>query len=224
MEKKIIVLRILLILGVCITLFFINITYSKYQENFNTSYNLGIKKWIIKINNSDIYNLGTISEVVIPNLVENAHMANEVFVPGREAYVELELDYSEVDVDFICDINMEQLNSTGLELDDFKVYGYTINDGTMQDVPWQSDIEDQEITLNIDHTETRPISGGTEHKKTIKIYFRWEDFDTSSSGTDSTNQVMNNVDDTSYVGENVVGETKSQLKYKLNVSFKQNIS
>lgn len=127
-KTKLRVIQLLCIISILFTAFSIQKTYAKYFEKVNTTYATNIKKWVINVNNNNIHENDTLSEVMEPVLVENDHMNNNnTLVPGREGYFPFLVDYSSVDLAFQFGFNLTQINTTPLE--DFEVYGYKITDG-----------------------------------------------------------------------------------------------
>lgn len=205
------IIEILFIISILITFFSIQRTYAKYFEKVGTTYNTNIKKWVININNNNIHDMNSLSEIMQPVLGENENMNNnETLVPGREGYFDMVLDYSYVDLAFEYTFSIEQLNKT--QLSDFEIYGYSIIDGENPEV-----VETKEIKGVIDPTTELDSNG--EKKKDIRILFRWND------GEGST---MNNASDTQFRGEKNTASDADKvhtiLKYKAIVTFSQYIA
>ena len=143
-ETKLKILRILFVISLIITILFISNTYAKYQENIATTYNIGIKKWNIKLeeqhfdtargNNktgnytgvNDALKTGkTLSQIIEPTLIDNEYVSDNTIAPGREGYLEFDIDYSQVDVPFTFDFSLNQTSS----ILDFEQYAFVVNDG-----------------------------------------------------------------------------------------------
>ena len=125
-KTKLRVIQILCIVSLLITVFSIQRTYAKYYETVGTTYATDIKKWVINVNEKNIHNETTLSNVMTPQFFYNMHMTtnegnNDVLVPGREGYFDFLIDYTNVDVAFKFGFDFEQLNTTVLE--DFEIYG-----------------------------------------------------------------------------------------------------
>ena len=210
MEKKskLRILQILCIISLLITIISIQRTYARYFEKVDTTYETHIKRWLIKVNDHNIQEESTLSEVMQPIFVENDNMNNNnTLVPGRTGYFEMLLDYTYVDVAFEYDFSIEQLNPTPLP--DFELYGYEIIDGDNNTIT-----ETKEIKGIID--PTTDINSKGEKKKEIRILFRWNDGDGSS---------MDNKSDTQFKGQ-ANTDTKNlhtTLKYKAILKFNQYI-
>ena len=70
------IIEILFIISILITFFSIQRTYAKYFEKVGTTYNTNIKKWVININNNNIHDMNSLSEIMQPVLGENENMNN----------------------------------------------------------------------------------------------------------------------------------------------------
>ena len=150
MEKKqrLNFLRILLIISLIISILCITTTYAKYQEDYETSYKIGIKRWMIKVNNIYINEKETISQVMHPTFVESEYINDGVIVPTSEGYFDINMDFSEVDLKFNFQLDIGQADML-----DFKIYGYEMAnkeedlDGVGIIVFTESDIVDGGIDL-----------------------------------------------------------------------------
>lgn len=149
-ETKLKILRILFVISLIITILFISNTYAKYQENIATTYNIGIKKWNIKLeeqhfdsargNNktgtytgvNDALKAGkTLSQIIEPTLIDSEYVSDNTIAPGREGYLEFDIDYSQVDVPFTFDFSFAQTT----ELSDFEIYAYSVDDVMYYNLP-----------------------------------------------------------------------------------------
>ena len=218
-KSKLILIKILLIISILITAYSIQRTYAKYYEKLGTTYNTNIKKWLINVNNKNIHEEETLTEVMTPVFIENENMNNnETLVPGREGYFPMLIDYSYVDLKFKYEVSIQQLNETILE--DFEIYGFEVVDGentTITTTDEEGNKIRDKITGIID--PTTEVNSNDEKKKEIRILFRWND------GEDS---VMDNKADTQYVGEENTDENNDGLhkilKYKAVMTFEQYIA
>ena len=226
-KTKLRVIQILCIVSLLITVFSIQKTYAKYYEQIETTYATDIKKWVINVNESNIHEETTLSNVMTPKFFYNSHMttnegSNNVLVPGREGCFDFLVDYTNVDVAFKFAFDIEQLNTTVLE--DFEVYGYAIVD-TDFEITSTTQITDvgeittltkdasgkyqlSEITQEIDPTTD------TEKQKRILVLFRWYDGDDNN---------MDNLEDTQFAGEENGEELRKLLNYKVKITFTQKV-
>ena len=210
LKNKLRIIEVLLILSMLLTVFSIQRTYAKYFEKVGTTYNTNIKKWVIRVNDNNIHERESLSEVVQPILIENENMnSNKTLVPGRIGYFDMTLDYTYVDLTFDYQFVIEQLNST--KLTDFEIFGYSIVDGDEDNI-----IEAKEIAGTI-NPET-DANGDNKKNREIKVWFRWND------GEGST---MSNMEDTQFVGEKNTAsdadEIHSILNYKATITFVQHV-
>ena len=200
-KNKLIVLEILCIISLLFTIFSIRRTYARYFEKVDTTYQTHIKRWLIKINDLNIHEAKSLSEVVQPVLVENENMNNNnTLVPGRTGYFDIMIDYTYVDLAFKYEFSIEQLNET--QLKDFEIYGYEIVDGDKSTVT-----ETKQIKGVID--PDKDLNSANEKKRDIRILFRWNDGDGS---------IMDNKLDTQYRSEE-----NEALNYRATLKFTQYI-
>lgn len=235
-KTKLRVIQILCIVSLLITVFSIQRTYAKYYEQIDTTYSTDIKKWVINVNERNIHEETTLSNVMTPKFFYNSHMTtnegnNDVLVPGREGCFDFLIDYTNVDVPFKYTFDIQQLNVTtegeaqiDAHLEDFEVYGYVIVDTDFEITSTTQISNIGEITpLTKDASGKYQLSGITqeinpttdeEKQKRILVLFRWYD------GTDNN---MNNLNDTQFVGEENGEELRKLLKYKVKITFTQKI-
>ena len=200
-KNKLRVLEILCIISLLFTIFSIRRTYARYFEKVDTTYQTHIKRWLIKINDLNIHEAKSLSEVVQPVLVENENMNNNnTLVPCRTGYFDMMIDYTYVDLAFKYEFSIEQLNET--QLKDFEIYGYEIVDGDKSTVT-----ETKQIKGVID--PDKDLNSANEKKRDIRILFRWNDGDGS---------IMDNKLDTQYRSEE-----NEALNYRATLKFTQYI-
>lgn len=199
-KNKLRVLEILCIISLLFTIFSIRRTYARYFEKVDTTYQTHIKRWLIKINDLNIHEAKSLSEVVQPVLVENENMNNNTLVPGRTGYFDMMIDYTYVDLAFKYEFSIEQLNET--QLKDFEIYGYEIVDGDKSTVT-----ETKQIKGVIE--PNKDLNSANEKKRDIRILFRWNDGDGS---------IMDNKLDTQYRSEE-----NEALNYRATLKFTQYI-
>ena len=230
-KTKLRVIQILCIVSLLITVFSVQRTYAKYYEKVDTNYITNIKRWAIKVNNSYIHRGTQLSQIMTPVFIANEHMnSNNTLVPGRLGYFEFDLDFTEVDVPFRYEFDIEQLNTqvvtdpeTGVSteqdnhLTDFQIYGYSIVDGENELITNLSQPNKlSEITQYINPNDEDDYNSSNEKKRKIRVLFRWYD------GTDNA---MDNSADTAYKGaintQSGADGLHKVLKYKVKISFTQ---
>ena len=230
-KTKLRVIQILCIVSLLITVFSMQRTYAKYYEKLDTQYVTNIKRWAIKVTNTYIHKGTTLSQLMQPTFIANEHMnSNNTLVPGRLGYFEFDIDFTEVDVPFRYEFDIEQLNKhivtdevTGetteedYHLTDFQIYCYSIVDGANEYTTNLSEPNKlSEITQYINPNDEDDYNSNDEKKRKIRVHFRWYD------GADNT---MDNAADTAYKGEintqaGADGKHKV-LNYNVKISFTQ---
>lgn len=204
--KKVNILKILFIISLIISAISISGTYAKYYEQINTNYEIGIKRWLIKLNQNDIHFSATLTEIMQPTIEENTNIKQGILVPGGKMYFPLEIDYSSVDVPFYTEFKLEQLNTTPLK--DLKIIGYS---EVVEGQESNTIVKTTTIKYLID--PTLEVDAESKKKKEIRVYYEWND----------TTGSMNNEADTKFRGEAIQGDTHTQINYKVTVTFTQKL-
>lgn len=238
------VIHILCIVSLLITFFSIQRTYAKYYEQRGTTYATNIKRWVINVNEINLHEETTLSNVMTPQFFYNPHMTtnggnNDILVPGRYGYFDFLIDYTNVDVSFKFEFDIEQLNKkieidedtdTTTEVDahlsDFEVYGYAIVDADLE-ITGTTKVTDIEGITTLTKTNGEyDLSGitqqiditATEKQKRVLVLFRWND---------DTNNAMDNSADTLFAGETNTAEDAdglhTLLKYNVKITFTQTV-
>ena len=218
-KTKLRIIQILCIISILITIFSIQRTYAKYFEQVDSTYQTGIKRWLINVNTYNIHEMSELNQVMQPILVDDENMNNNnTLVPGRKGYFEMLIDYSAVDLAFEYEFFIEQLNNEPLE--DFEIYGYEVidADGT------STVTETKEIKGVID--PTTEVDSNGDKKREIRVLFRWND--ENADTTDSASAPgLNNLEDTQFKGEEDTSENADGLhtilNYKATMKFTQYI-
>lgn len=199
-KKKIKIIEVLLLIVIIITTFIIGDTYSKYKEQVDTYYRVDMKKWLFKVNDKDIYAETSLTGVIEPTFVDSEYANDDILVPGRELYFDINLDYSQVNVKFDAIFKSEILNTD--KLYDFKIFKYvepegekTIRDGT------------EAISIRID-----PMADRTTTSANIRVYMKWND---------ATNNDLNNLEDTQFKGETLEGIDNTNLRFRITLTLEQ---
>lgn len=181
---------ILLFISLYVFIFSLVSTYARYSSEYEKLTTLNLTKWKLYVNNSDIANNSDISQNITPTFISNPHIAENVIVPMSEGYFDLEIDCSNTDLSFSYTINIDTSVS---EIADFKLIGYSINNGEM--ILTQT----PEITGEILYSDNIDIIS-------FRIYIKWDD---------SENNITNNIQDTQLSINN------STACVNVNISFEQ---
>ena len=144
-------------------------TYAKYYTKENSTIGSNIKKWDIKINNESI-RTGTVLQNEITAYIEgNTNVAGDTIAPGIYGYFLINVDYTNVDLDFTYDISIEE-NNTVPDIESYKV-----------------EVDGEEFTAVDGHiVGTIDIDSSVTKTKEIKVYLRWND--DAASGATMTNE------------------------------------
>jgi len=173
MEKKDIKFIIIFIFIVGISFIYLfQATYAKYRKQITSEVNANVASWNIKINDEAIANKKKLANSITPIFDENEYVKANTLAPGVTGHFDINIDSSNVDVDFTYEITASLAEDTDLK--DFKITGYELNDSG---------------TINkYDSSITGDLVKNTKNTK-IRFYVAWIDDDTNE---------MNNSEDTTY--------------------------
>ena len=170
--------KILFFIALCIffiVFYIISNTFAKYLSSANSSANIAIAKWNIKVNNISIKDNTDISSTIIPVFPGNENISNNVIAPTAEGYFDLVIDINDVDVSFKYTITSIVDESSPVK--DFSITGYSIDNGPKIEFGAN---EEKVITETI-------LLNSNISNRNIRIYIKWIDDDS---------QTMNNAEDT----------------------------
>ena len=194
-KRKIMLLLSFLSLFVC--LYFVSDTYAKYLTRASAGVTGQVAKWNIKVNNTNVRNNDTLTNVITPVFAGSQHVAANVIAPTVTGYFDLQLDASDVDVSFTYNISVTR----NANLRDFVVTGYQVDSGTTNSV----DVSVETPTISDDILIT-----DTTRTHTIRVFIGWND--------DADTQELNNAQDTTVTG------TYDNINLTVNLSFVQKAS
>lgn len=194
-KRKIFLLLSFLSLFLC--LYFVSDTYAKYLTKASAGVTGQVAKWNIKVNNTNVRNNDTLTNVITPVFAGSQHVAANVIAPTVTGYFDLQLDASDVDVSFTYNISVTR----NANLRDFVVTGYQVDSGTTNSV----DVSVETPTISDDILIT-----DTTRTHTIRVFIGWND--------DADTQELNNAQDTTVTG------TYDNINLTVNLSFVQKAS
>ena len=194
-KRKIFLLLSFLSLFLC--LYFVSDTYAKYLTRASAGVTGQVAKWNIKVNNTNVRNNDTLTNVITPVFAGSQHVAANVIAPTVTGYFDLQLDASDVDVSFTYNISVAR----NANLRDFVVTGYQVDSGTTNSV----DVSVETPTISDDILIT-----DTTRTHTIRVFIGWND--------DADTQELNNAQDTTVTG------TYDNINLTVNLSFVQKAS
>lgn len=175
MKKIKLFLIILSILFICLTVFLVVQTYSKYLSSANGETTISIAKWNILVNNLSVKNNTDISSTIVPVFPGNDNISSNVIAPTAEGYFDLYLDFSETDVSF--NYNISSTVSDESPVKDFIIVGYSIDSAPRIDF---NNSQEKVITEDI-------LLSSNIKNRTIRIFVKW---------IDDESQTMSNEEDT----------------------------
>ena len=174
-----------------ILLMIVDKTYAKYITAAKTETDITIAKWVIKINDQDITKDTPIENVIVPYYIPNPHIKDGVLAPTSRGYFDLTIDGSEADTSFTQTISMELAEKNTVT--DLIIIGYSEDTTSLTPTVIFTE-ENQDIVKDFLITDT-------DRTKTYRVFVEWYD---------STDELMNNQDDT---------EASKRGKAAINVSI-----
>lgn len=176
-DKKNIIILVLLFLVVAGLIFIYQSSYAKYRRGIDGAVQMNVAKWQIKVNNEDITNETTLQSSIVPYFPGNQYMESGVLAPGASGYFDIIIDPNNTDVAF--DFEMAISSSNGYN--DIKLDGYTINPAVNNT---KTSVGNGVITGSF---------GIGDPAETIRVYVLWYD---------ESDNVMDNSTDTHAVKSN----------------------
>lgn len=191
---------IFLVLIIIIGGYFLYQTYAKYITSLSSDTDMGIARWNIKINNSNVTNGSNFSNIITPVFTGTQNIAPNVIAPTAEGYFDIELDATNTDVSLRYTITTSENENSAVS--DLIISGYSINGGEKQSVTTNQENNEENNDFRIENT----IAYNSENKViNIRVFLKWND-DPEQGAT------MNNSDDTQTT-------TNPNNKAKINVNF-----
>lgn len=166
-------LYMLSIMALIISLIVINNTYALLESNANATSNLGIGKWIIKLNNVDI-SKGYSENFIIDNMIdsENENIEDGYIAPGKSGYFDIVIDPSgtEVAIRYDIQINLESMNLP----DNIKLSVNNLSNNT----PIKTDNNRYSGIISLDDINK-------ENNITLRLNINWDNSDDNYNDTDT---------------------------------------
>ena len=191
MKKKYII--ILLVISLCLCLFFIQDSFAKYLTSASETANMNIARWKIIVNNKDIRDNSSSSAIISPVFLGNDNVASDIIAPGSEGYFDLIIDAKAADVSFKYKIDITTDENSAVK--DIIAVKYKINNG--EEILFTGG--NQTIEKSVLHSDNTDVIN-------IRVYIKWNDGDGSE---------MDNSADTAAT-QNKVGAI-----LKVNMNFTQ---
>lgn len=191
--------KLILIFMACmfliLTCYLIRDVYAKYISSAVGNASIPISRWNITVNNTSIKNNSDISSKIIPVFPGNDYIASNIIAPTAEGYFDIEFDFTDVDVSFKYEINVEADETSAVK--DIVATGYSVDEEEkIQFTDYNSPITD---IINL---------GNEIKSRKIRVYVMWDD--------DPDTAIMNNIDDT----DSTLKENSSAV-FNVKVSFTQ---
>lgn len=168
LNKKIVLLLACVSLFLCIIT--LQDTYAKYTSSVSETTNVSIARWRILVNDYDIRDGATTSNLITPVFLGTENIASGVIAPTATGYFDIIVDASGTDLSFTYTISIA--NNEESLVNDIIITGCSLND--------------QPINIS-NNTVTGTIRLSDQRVNTIRVYIEWNDGEGS---------VMNNQDDT----------------------------
>ena len=169
LNKKLVLLLAFVSLFLCIVT--LQDTYAKYTSSVNETTNISIARWRILVNNYDIRNSSTTSNLITPVFNGTSNIASGVIAPTATGYFEIVIDATGADLSFSYDFTIT--NDQDSLVSDIIVTSCTLNGAPAQFA---------------NNRVTGTIALNSQRVNTLRVNIEWND------GNGST---MDNAADTS---------------------------
>ncbi len=188
--------RKLILLIACVCLFFsivtLQDTYAKYTSAVNETTDISIARWRILVNDFDIRNNSSTTNLIEPDFDGNSNIAADVIAPTAQGSFTVVVDATGTDLAFNYSINVA--NSVNSPVSDIRVLRATLN-GTAVNVTNNA--------LN-DSTISGTIGLSDQRVNTFIVYIEW---------FDGNGENMNNAADTATT---LIQDGAAQLSVTIN--------
>lgn len=162
----------------CSLLYLFQSSYAKYRRSVSGRVTGDIAQWNIKVNEEDIMNKKTLSSTVEAVFLESEYNKEGVVAPGIEGYYLIQIDASQVDVPFECNISSTVADESSIR--DLKTTSYSINPGAEEEI----------LTYSSDTGIVKEIARNTK-QVVFKIYVVWDDVDGQMDNQEDTTVGVN---------------------------------
>ncbi len=181
---------LLLTAFVCLLLCIVTLqdTYAKYTSGINETTDISIARWRILVNDFDIRNNGSTSNLITPVFAGNANIASGVIAPTAQGYFDIVIDATDTDLSF--DYTFVVTNGTYSPVNDIVITNCTLNGVN--------------ATVTNGNTITGTIALTDQRVNTIRVFIEWYD---------GTGEHMNNAQDTSTT---ISGDGVAQVNVNAN--------
>lgn len=157
---------------------FIGESYAKYVSSVDNIATMSVARWRILVNNNDILNGNSASQVITPTFIENDHISSDVIAPTSNGYFDLIIDATEADVSFNYKISLNVNEDSAVK--DLVIKGYSLNNGEIIEVTDPSYV----ISNDIYYSNENKVN-------TIRVYIEWDDSDTATMDNQADTQAAN---------------------------------
>lgn len=157
---------------------FIGESYAKYVSSVDNIATMSVARWRILVNNTDILDENSASQVITPTFIENDHISSDVIAPTSNGYFDLIIDATAADVSFNYQISLNVNETSAVK--DLVIKGYSLNDAEMIEV------------TDPDYIISNDIYYSSENKvNTIRVYIEWDDSENSTMDNQADTNAAN---------------------------------
>lgn len=164
---------IFLLLSILILMNLIQESYAKYISSASANGNFIIAQWAFKVNNQDVISNSNFSNKIVPVIDSNTHIKDGVIAPTSTGYIDLDVDFTNVAVDFTETIALSYQENSSVT--DLIITGYQLNNGERIDFT-------DSASVSVNHS----ISDASKVDH-FRFFIQWKD---------GTGETMNNQEDT----------------------------
>jgi hypothetical protein len=165
-------------------------TYAKYVTSNDKTTDVNLAKWDILVNGEYIKSSKTLSATLTPSFVASSYTAEGYLAPGTQAYFDVIVDNTYVDVDYNYIASVAPVAESRLsDLRITKVGIYEVDD---HENPIVDTTKDQTTTGNQANINGYWYNGITPTKYCIRVYVEWFDGEGETMNDDEDTVIGHN--------------------------------
>jgi hypothetical protein len=190
MSKKKFCILILAFISLVFSFNMVKSTYAKYVTSNDKTTDVNLAKWDILVNGEYIKSSKTLSATLTPSFVESSYTAEGYLAPGTQAYFDVIVDNTYVDVDYNYIASVAPVAESRLsDLRITKVGIYEVDD---HENPIVDTTKDQTTTGNQANINGYWYNGITPTKYCIRVYVEWFDGEGETMNDDEDTVIGHN--------------------------------
>ena len=187
MSKKKFCILVLAFISLVFSFNMVKSTYAKYVTANDKTTDVNLAKWDILVNSEYIKSSKTLSATLTPNFIASNYTANGYLAPGTQAYFDILIDNTYVDVDYnyIASVaSVAESNLSDLKITKIGIYEVDNSEQPIVDPTKETSITGAQANIN-----GYWYKGINPTKLCIRVYIEWYDGDEETMDDDADTEV-----------------------------------